>query len=429
MKKLHFIWIWGIWMSALARYYKNKWYQISWSDSEKSELIEDLENEWIRVVIWHFEENISWDEQKVFYTKAVWVSNPELKKAIDLNIKTFDYFQWLWEISKDTKCIWISGSHWKSTTTSMIWIILQELWLKPDVIVWTKVPNFWNNNYLAWDWEYLIVEACEYKDSFLSLNLYWAVILNIEADHLDHYKTEENYIKWYERFIENIPKDWFLVINKNDSNTAKIKTKAKCKIIEVGQSAEDLSKVPRFNIPWDHILFDWLIAMQTVKQITSADNGEIFNALSKFKWTWRRFEQVWVFKWAVVISDYAHHPTEISVTLKWAREKFWAERIVTIFEAHQYSRTIELFDDFCKSFWESDLVIIPSIYKVRDKQEDIDKMSPEILSKWINKVSDNSIFIDWFEKTKEYLEDNIEAWDVIMIMWAWPIDDLARSLV
>ena len=435
-KILHFIGIWGIWMSALARYYLNKWYIIKWSDSENSELIWELSLQWINIKLWHNKENITWKESCIFFSSAINANNPELEKSRELNLKCLNYFEWLWEISHNTKSIAISWTHWKSTTTAMIWIILQEIWIKPDVIVWTKVPNFNNKNYLAGNWEYLIVEACEYKESFLNIKVFWAIILNIEADHLDYYKNEDNYIKWFESFVKNISPNWFLVINKDDANSNKVKQKAKCEIIEIESSIEILELMPTLPVPWDHIKLDWLFALATCNKILNNDkvfdlkvlDDKILDALKMFKWTWRRFEQVWKLNWAHIISDYAHHPTEIKLTLQWSREKYWNNKIICIFEPHQYSRTIELFDEFCKSFSNCDLVIIPSIYEVRDNPNDIKKMSAEKLCKWINKISNNSLFIDWYSKTQSYLANNVKLWDVVIIMGAWPIDELAKKL-
>lgn len=500
MKKIFFVWIWWIWMSALARFYKSQWYNVTWSDSELSSVTEELESEWIQVLSSHCECNIFWDEEKIFYTEAISEKNVELQKAKKLWIKTMTYFQWLWEISKNYKTIAVAWAHWKSTTTSMIAVVLQELWLSPSCIVWTKVPNFWNKNFLLWNWEFLIVEACEYRESFLNLEIFWEVVLNIEKEHLDYYWNEENYLNAFKKFEEKIPDWWFLVWNKNCKNSKKIFTDEENKILENEKNflrnrwkkwadwkveekfiskrfywlnQKNLDKVPEMQIPWNHIKFDALAAITAVEKILLAldrneKNFEIiekifweekneeenlvrknnffewkrfFNSKTiknksykilqkKFSWTWRRFENVWKMLNSIVISDYWHHPTEVKFTLKSAKTKFPWKKIITIFEPHQYSRTIELFDDFCKSFSETDLVIIPSIYKVRDKEEDISKMSAEILANWINKISKNAKFLDWYEKTEEFLKENfLEEECILLFMWAWDIDNLARKII
>jgi len=479
-------------MSALARFYKSQWYNVCGSDSVCSSVTEDLENEWIQVLLSHCECNIFWDEEKIFYTEAISEKNIELQKAKKLWLNTMTYFEWVWEISKNYKTIAIAWAHWKSTTTSMIAILLQELWLSPSCIVWTKVPNFWNKNFLLWNWEFLIVEACEYRESFLNLEVFWEVILNIEAEHLDYFKTEKKYLKAFNDFSKKIEWKWnekkFLIWNKNCKNSKEIFTKKENKIKEQEKKylnkwkfAKDfnpnkylwltqkkLEKVPRLQIPWNHIKFDALCAVSAVEKILlslerNEKNFEIITKIfwenwtrkkhffewkkffcwrwlkqknfkilqKKFSWTWRRFENIWNFWNNTVISDYAHHPTEIKATLKSAKQKFKENsKIITIFEPHQYSRTIQLFDDFCKSFWDSDLVIIPSIFEVRDIKEDVKKMSAKKLAEWINKITNNAKFLDWYEETEKFLRKNYSEKDNILIfMWAGNIDKLARKII
>jgi len=482
-------------MSALARLYKAKWFEVSWSDSEKSSITDELESEWIKIFIWHSAKNISWNEEKIFYTEAIPKTNPEFKKAKKLELKMMTYFEWVWEISKNYKTIAVAWAHWKSTTTSMIAILMQELWLSPSCIVWTKVPNFWNKNFLVWDWEFLIVEACEYRENFLNLEVFWEVILNIEAEHLDYYWTEKKYLEAFEKFEKKIPDDWFLVWNKNCKNSKKIFSEIEKKIsneekkfIQDKKNFEENKKfiskkffwidqkklhlIPEFQIPWNHIKFDALAATTAVDKILNSlerneknfkltkkifwelENEEenlvrkknffewkkFFNSKTiknksfkilqkKFSWTWRRFENLWKFWKSIIISDYAHHPTEIKATLKSARKKFPKKEIITIFEPHQYSRTIELFDDFCQSFSDANLVIIPSIYEVRDKKSDLEKTSPEKLANWIEKFSHNWKFLDWYNETEKFLRENFYDEEKILIfMGAGDIDKLGRKI-
>ena len=139
---------------------------------------------------------------------------------------------------------------------------------------------------------------------------------------------------------------------------------------------------------------------------------------------------MWKFWKSIIISDYAHHPTEIKATLKSARKKFPKKEIITIFEPHQYSRTIELFDDFCQSFSDANLVIIPSIYEVRDKKSDLEKTSPEKLANWIEKFSHNWKFLDWYNETEKFLRENFYDEEKILIfMGAGDIDKLGRKIL
>ncbi|MCD5383033.1 UDP-N-acetylmuramate--L-alanine ligase [Candidatus Gracilibacteria bacterium] len=488
-KKIFFIGIGGIGMSALARFYKAKGFEVAGSDAEKTSITEELISEGIDVKIGHCPENITGNEEKIFYTEAISEKNIEFQKAkkLKLNLKT--YFEGVGEISKKYKTIAVAGAHGKSTTTAMIAILLQELGLSPSCIVGTKVPNFGNKNFLVGDGEFLIVEACEYRESFLDLEIFGEVILNIEAEHLDYYGTEEKYFEAFKKFYKKIPKNGFLIWNKNCKNSKKIFGEEEKKIKELEKKfiqneknfeegkkflekkitgiKGDLKKIPDFQIPGNHIKFDVLCAVKAVEKILlSMDRNEenlkkIFKIFGenkirekhffegkkffcgrglknknfkilqkKFSGTWRRFEILGKVGKSTIISDYAHHPAEIIATLKSAKLKFPNQKIITIFEPHQYSRTIELFDDFCKSFGDADLVIIPSIYKVRDKDEDVKKMSPKQLADGILEISGNSKFLDGYNETEKFLRENFENDENILIfMGAGDIDNLARKFI
>lgn len=412
-------------MSALARYYKHIWYEVFWSDKDKTnEILLELEKEWIKVFYSHSEKNISWDEEKVFYTEAIPESNLELKKAKELWIKTLSYFQWIWEISKQKKCIWITGTHGKTTTTAMVWIILKESWFDPLVIVWSKVPNFDNKNISFGKWEYFVLESCEYRESFLNIDFFIAWITNIELDHIDYYKNELNYKNAFKKMTKNISKDWFLFYNREDKNS-----------LELAESL-DIQKIwvwndffPKLKIPWNHIIFDANLAIAICEKIGIPKQKSIKILEEKFIWTWRRFETIANFWDLVFISDYWHHPTEIRATLLSARQNFANKKIICIFEPHQYSRTIWLIDEFSECFFDCDLMIIPSIYKVRDNEEDIKNMSPEIFSNFVNKKSNNSISLSWYEELSFYLEKNLKWNELVIFMWAWDIDNFARKFV
>lgn len=403
-------------MSALARYYLNNGHTISWSDSHQSEITDALKAQWIQIFLVSNKDNIPQSTELVIYTEAIPSDNEELIEAKQRWIKAISYFAGLWEISSKTKCLAVCWTHWKSTTTAMIGIILKELGVNPDVIVGTLVPNFWNSNYLAGNWQYLIVEACEYRANFLHLNPFGACILNIEADHLDYYKDLQHYISAFESFIAKIPQEGFLVVNWNDKNIESILHRAKCRIIKV----YDSSWVPDLIIPGKHVKFDWKLAIACCRELL-----DFQSALLAFKWTWRRFEIIWKFKWALVISDYGHHPTEIKATLQWIREKYGDKRIICIFEPHQYSRTIKLFDEFCKSFEDADITIIPWIYRSRDSDEDVAKISASSLANGIK----NWIFLNWFTEVKKYLESCLESNDIVIFMGAWTIDEEARKII
>ena len=439
-KKVYIIWIWWIWVSWIARYYNHIWWEVYWSDLTNSELIENLKTEKIDIFIWERSDFITWDIDLVIYTEAIPKENKELQKALKLNIKTLTYPEALALISNDKKLIAISWSHWKSTTTSMISILMQNSKLKINTIVWSLLKEFGGKNSYFSDSEYFSIEACEYKRSFLKYTPYIWIITNIDLDHLDYYKNLEDYIDAFECFINNIKTWWYIIINWYDNSSLKLVGKRKNinYVIIYNDYYEiidnDLIKkynIPDFTlkIPWKHILFDAKIAYTTWKIIWLSDD-EIINSLTKYNGIWRRSEIIWeTLNWNILMSDYGHHPTEIKLNLEALKNKYMNREIVCIFQPHQYNRTLELLNDFKDSFLNCDLLIVPNIYKSRDTLEDMQKINWESFLNYINLK--NKIFWNWLNNTLEIIKklDIENPWKYLFILqWAWDIDNLRYDI-
>lgn len=439
-KKVYIIWIWWIWVSWIARYYNHIWYEVYWSDSTNSELIENLKKEKIDIFIWERNDFISRGIDLVIYTEAIPKNNKELQKALELGIKTLTYPEALALIANDKKLIAISGSHWKSTTTSMISILMQNSNLKINTIVWSLLKEFGGKNSYFSDSEYFSIEACEYKRSFLKYTPYIWVITNIDLDHLDYYKDLEDYISAFESFINNIKIWWYVLINWYDKNSLKLVGKRQDinYIIIYNDYYEVINNelikkytIPNFSlkIPGKHILFDAKIAY-TVWKIVWLDDDLIINSLKNYNGIWRRSEIVWeTLNWNILMSDYGHHPTEIKLNLEALKDKYKNKEIVCIFQPHQYNRTLELLEDFKESFLNSDLLIVPNIYKSRDSLEDMWKINWESFLNYIN--HNNKIFWNWLENTLEIIKkldiDNPNKY-LFILQWAWDIDNLRYDI-
>lgn len=439
-KKIYFIWIWWIWISALARYYNEIWYQIFWSDKNDSELIKKLKEENIDIIIWTDKNRIDSSFEKVIYTEAIPENQEEYRQAKKLWLKTLSYPEWLWEIVNEKLLISISWTHWKSTTTSMTSIMLKNSDKNFSSIIWTILKEFnWKNFYHRQENKldinkYFNIEACEYKRSFLNYKPYISVITNIELDHLDYYKDLEDYISSFKNLIQNIKKWWFLIINWQEENSRQlINIRQDINTIELYKDyfLYNWQKVflpeIKLNIPWEHILYDAKL-VYIVWYILNIDNKIILDSLKSYNWVWRRMEYLWQTKnWNIFISDYGHHPTEINLTLKAIKEKYIDKKIITIFQPHQYSRTIELLEDFSKCFSFTDYLIIPNIYEARDSEEDKEKINVDIL---LDKIDiQNKENWNWLENTLEKIlkldkEKNI----VFILMWAGDVDNLRYKL-
>lgn len=437
--KIYIIWIGWIGVSAIARYYLSQSYAVYWSDIKSSNITEELKKEWVNITIWENIEIISSDFKFVIYTEAVPKTQWELKKAKELGLKTYTYPEAIWNISKNKKLISIAWTHWKSTTTSLTSLIFKNSNIDFTSIVWTLVKEFWNKNFFyRKDWfedEYFILEACEYKRSFLNYKPTVWVITNIELDHLDYYKDLNDYLSSFEEYINNVVSWWFLIINWEDENCKKLIWKRKdINYIEVFKSYYrhnwQMVNFPFIDIkiPWEHILFDAKISF-IIWHMAWISEENILDTLNAYQGVWRRMELIWkTVHNNLLYSDYGHHPTEISLTLKSFKESNVDKKILTVFQPHQYSRTHELLDWFKKSFKNTDELIISNIYKSRDTEEDIKKISTE---KLVNKIEHKNIQNWWdlkntLELIKKFDKENTNS--IIILMWAWDIDDLRNKI-
>ena len=444
-KKIYIIWIWWIWISAIARYYLENWYQVFWSDSNNSELIEQLKKEWCNIIIWNDKDRINLEFEKVIYTEAVKRTGEEFKEAIKLGLKILTYPESLAEITKSQKLITIAWTHWKSTTTSLISLVLKNTKENFTTVVWTLLKEFnwknffYRNNSNIKD-QYFILEACEYKRSFLAYKPFIAIITNIDLDHLDYYKDLEDYMSAFEEYINNIKKNGFVILNWNDKNCNKLVwIRNDVNYIEIYEKYAKFTNIkwnseiitfPEINmkVPWNHILFDAYIAY-IVGYMLEIENNDIIQALENYTWVWRRMEIIWETKNNnILMSDYWHHPTEIKLTLKALKDQNPARPILTIFQPHQYNRTLELLPEFKTCFHDTDKLIVPNIYESRDSDEDKKRINSKIFIENI-KHDDK---IDW-ENFKNTLE-LINKWDtnnsfwIILLMWAWDIDNLRQKI-
>jgi len=432
--KIHFIGIGGIGVSALAKYYLEKGHKITGSDLTPSEITKDLKERGVRIFIGpHNSKNIQKNVDLMIYSPAVQSTNPEFKEAKRRNIKMNSYPEALGELTKNHYTIAITGTHGKSTTTCMMGMLLARAGLDPTVIVGTKLKEFGNSNYRGGKSQYLVIEACEHFESFLN---YWPKIIiltSVEADHLDYYKNLGNVLRGFKRFISNLPKDGILIANRDDKNIRKILNSApKLKTYKYSLKQPETRKLKRYlSVPGDHNISNALAAL-TVARILKVTDDISYKALSEYKGSWRRFEEKAIKVWnknLKLISDYGHHPTEVKVTLKAAREKYLNKKIWCIFQPHQYQRTYYLFRDFVKVFKESpvDKLIITDIYDVagRETPELKKKVSSEKLVKATNRK--NVIYLQR-EKVLDYLKENLADQEVLIVMGAGDIYNLTLSL-
>jgi len=430
--KIHFIGIGGIGVSALAQYYLSFDHKVFGSDLNSSEVVEALRKKGVKIFIGpHKSSNLASSSDLVVFSPAVKPDNPEFKKAKKLKIKLLSYPQALGELTKNHFTIAVSGTHGKSTTTSMIGLVLVKAGLDPTVVVGTKVKEFKNSNYRKGKSKYLVIEACEHEESFLEYRSDIAVITNIEADHLDYYKSFKNVIRGFQRFLRLVDKNGWLVANKDDKNLAKLRL-SNFKTRNYSLKQPESGKLRKIlKVPGDHNISNALAAV-AVARILNIPDKVSFRALSEYAGCWRRFESKTIKingKRLTVISDYGHHPTEMLATLKAAREKFLKSRIWCVFQPHQYQRTYYLFKDFVRVFGSAptDKLIVTDIFDVagREDKNIKKKVSSEKLVKATKK--DNAVYVPK-ENLLAFVGLNVENFDVLIVMGAGDIYRLVPEL-
>lgn len=423
IKKAHFVGIGGIGVSAIARMMIGEGKIVSGSDSSESLVTKELEKIGAKVFIGHNANNVADDVDLIVYTPAVDEENPEIKKAKELNVPTLSYPEILGLISKNKYTIAVSGAHGKTTTTAMLGKILIDAQKDPTIIVGSLLKDR-KSNFVAGKSDYFVVEACEYKKSFLNLEPKIIVITNIDNDHLDYYGNLDNIKKAFAEFVLKLPEDGYLVCDPNDENLKEVIKSSKGKIIDYTKIMANFN----LKIPGEHNIKNAQAAM-AVARILNTNEEEALASLNDFSGAWRRFEHKGETKNGVLVyDDYGHHPTEIKTTLKGAREFFGDKKIFCVFQPHLYSRTKNHLVDFGASFDDADVVIVAPIYAAREKDDG--RINSQILTEEIKKNKKNDVYrIDDFTEIEKYLLAKTDNNSVIVTMGAGDIYKIANSLI
>ncbi|KKR46288.1 MAG: UDP-N-acetylmuramate-L-alanine ligase [Parcubacteria group bacterium GW2011_GWA1_40_21] len=422
IKKAHFTGIGGVGVSAIARMMLAEGKIVSGSDVSDSAIIDELRKLGAKIFIGHSADNVANDVDLLVYTPAVTADNLELKKAAKLDIPTLSYPEMLGLISKDKYTIAVSGAHGKTTTTAMIAKILIDAGLDPTVIVGSLLKDQ-GSNFVAGKSEYFVVEACEYKKSFLNLNPKIIVITNIDNDHLDYYGNLENIKKAFGEFAAKLPKEGYLVCDPNDENLKDIIKEAKFKIIDYTKVNNNFN----LKIPGEHNIKNAQAAI-VAAEILGVYSKKAENSLESFEGTWRRFEFKGETKNGVfVYDDYGHHPTEIKATLKSARELYPKNKIIAVFQPHLYSRTKRHLAEFGKSFKDADLVAVSPIYAAREKNDS--SINSEMLAEEIKKNNQTAICFNNFSEIEKYIIANTDKNNVVITIGAGDVYKISDSLI
>lgn len=338
-------------MSALARYFLSEKWHVSGSDLSPSDTTRELQKEGVKIFIGHQSSVISrFFPTLVVYNNAIPDNDPELKRAQELGLACRTYPEVVGELTRKYKTIAIAGSHGKSTTTAMTALILIEAGLDPMVIVGTKLKELGNKNFRKGKGGYLVLEADEWKAAFHHYSPFVATITNIDAEHLDFYKTFANVKKSFEKF------------------------KSQChKIVERPTDKKITEKIRKIlKVPGEHNVQNALNAY-AVARFLDVSEKTILSALSKYTGAWRRMEYKGKLGNALVYDDYAHHPSEIKATLAGFKQKWAKNALICVFQPHQAQRLKLLFSAFKTAFKAADKVILLPTYEVAGRERQIDQ--------------------------------------------------------
>lgn len=440
---IHMVGIGGVSMSGIAHILNHFGYIVTGSDQGESDVIKKLREAGIHVTVGHDVESVK-KADIVVYTAAIKHDDIELVTARENNIPTMERAEFLGELTKQYEnTICISGTHGKTTTTSMVSLCFLEEGLKPTIQVGANLKQI-DGNYHIGDKKYFVLEACEYVESFLKFYPKAEIILNIDNDHLDYFKTYENIKKAFRKFVDLLPQDGVLVLNADDEACMELK---ESKTITYGiknESADFIAKnievddrgFATFDVYHNGELYHkFELSVPGMHNISNAlgcialcdayniSKEAMFNALKKFTGANRRFEYIGECNGAHIFDDYAHHPTEIKATANALKCKKYNQSWA-IFQSHTYSRTFNFLNEFVDALSSFDNVIVTDIYPARE--ENIYGVEPEQI---VEKLKNNAIFISGYDNVAEYVKDKVKPGDIVITIGAGPVVKVAEKIV
>lgn len=446
---IYFIGIGGISMSGLAEVLLEKGFTVSGSDMKSSPLTELLESKGSRIYYGQKYENLTPGIDLVVYTSAVHPDNPEYKAAEDFNIPILTRAQLLGQMMRNYETpIAISGTHGKTTTTSMVSEILLAADTDPTLSIGGILKTI-NGNIRVGHSGYFVTEACEYTNSFLSFYPKIGLILNVEEDHLDFFKDIDDIRNSFHLFAKLLPKDGALIINGSIPNPEAITQDIACPAITFGisdrfdYSAADISYDEKgcasftlvrrgqksvqytLSVPGEHNIYNALAAI-ALSELLAIDTPVIQKALLSFKGTDRRFEYKGMVNGISIIDDYAHHPTEITATLS-AAVNYPHKTLWCVFQPHTYTRTKAFMKDFALALSHADQIILAKIYPARET-DDLG-ISSAVLQEEIKALGKTCYYFPEFETIEKFILENCQAGDLLITMGAGDVVKIGENLL
>jgi UDP-N-acetylmuramate--alanine ligase len=441
IKNIHFVGIGGIGMSGIAEILSHAGFSVSGCDAKPSAATDLLQSRGIHVDIGHDPAHLD-SVELVVVTAAIKGEHPEIEAARRRGIRIMKRAEALGAIVNQKRAVGVSGTHGKTTTSAMISVVLQEAGLDPTVLVGGMVRNF-ETNAKSGAGDVLVVEADEYARTFHYLHPEVAVVTNVEADHLEYYGSLEAIVEAFRLFLTNVKPEGLIVACIDDPNVAKLLSGAvgrstvtyglsdgvdfravNLEYHERGTSFE----VPglgffKLFVPGEHNVRNALATI-AVARYFGVPYESISAALAKFLGVDRRFQILGDYLGAIVVDDYAHHPTEIRATLSAARSGYPERRIVALFQPHLFSRTRDFAREFGESLRVADVPIVAPIYAARE--EPVDGISARI-------ISDSVPGIEFLDRSNAEIVNEmrrrLRPRDIFITMGAGDVHEIAEELV
>jgi UDP-N-acetylmuramate--alanine ligase len=450
-KHIHCIGIGGIGLSAVAELFLSKGFQVSGSDIKENEITDRLIKNGVSVYLGHRAKNAA-GADLVVYSAAVSRENPELAGAAERGVETVSRADALGALMRGYgQSVAIAGAHGKTTTTSMISLILRNSGRDPTILVGGNLSEIGGNVHVG-SGDYFVTEACEYMDSFLRLAPRYAVILNIDSDHLDYFRDIEHIVSSFRRFANLTPDDGAVVaydanpfvnsiINGLDRRVVTFGFHERCdyRAADVSFGADGM---PSFSVmrggsplcgiqlavPGEHNIANALAAFACCHDM-GAPVDVIRSTLEAFEGTQRRFDVLGETENGVrIVDDYAHHPAEIQATLK-AAKNIPHRELWCLFQPHTYTRTTALFNEFTEAFGLADKLVMAEIYAAREKN--IHRISSKALIDEIARKNPGkrAWYIAGFDEIAEFVRKEAKAGDLVITMGAGDIYQVGEKIL
>jgi len=448
-KRFHFIGAGGVGMSGLAKVLIKNKAIVTGSDQTPSGITTALCQLGADIKIGHKPGNLGPDTEVVVVSAAIKEDNPELKLARQQGCSICKYAQMVGILCNHYEGIAISGTHGKSTTSGWLVYCLRQAGLDLNFIIGAEITQLGSSSGTGGS-KYFVAEACEYDRSFLNLNPKIACILNIEQDHLDYYKDENEIVEAFGEFAGGIRDDGVLITNGEDRNVAKViaglPAGLRCETFGFEKNCNFYARniqlinglyvfdiyhngkllgATKISLPGRHNILNGL-AVVAIAVNAGVEPQQMLKLLPNFTGIDRRLMLKGRYGEITVLDDYAHHPTEIRASLAAIRQRYQPRRLWCVFQPHQYSRTRFLLDDFAESFKLADVTIVPEIYFVRDSQAVKKEINSRILVEKMRANGAKAVFIDGFGRICDYLKANVTSGDVVVTMGAgdiWKVAD------